>query len=119
MITPLTIKTREVNDIVVFDVEGEIRRSDSPQVSLSGLVQSQLERGRRNVLLNLADVGFIDSFGVGESLASYKSIQDLGGSFKLCRISNKLLLIFKITLLDKVLDIHDSCDRAIESFDKA
>ncbi|MBP1770665.1 MAG: hypothetical protein H6P96_1283, partial [Candidatus Aminicenantes bacterium] len=116
MITPLTIKTREVNDIVVFDVEGEIRRSDSPQVSLSGLVQSQLERGRRNVLLNLADVGFIDSFGVGEILASFKSIQDLGGKLKLCRISDRLLLIFKITMLDKVLDILEDCDRALDSF---
>jgi anti-anti-sigma factor len=61
-------------------------------------------------------VGFIDSYGVGEILASFKSIQDLGGSFKLCRISEKLLLVFKITLLDKVLDIHDSCDGALESF---
>jgi anti-sigma B factor antagonist len=118
MTTPLTIKTREVDGVVVFDVDGEIRRSDTPQISLHGLVQSQLERGRRNVLVNLAGVGFIDSFGVGEILASYKSIQDLGGSFKLCRISDKLLLIFKITLLDKVLDIHESCDRALASFEK-
>jgi anti-sigma B factor antagonist len=117
MATPLVIKTREVNSVVVFDVEGEIRRSDTPQVTLHSLVQAQLEKGRRNVLLNLAGVGFIDSFGVGEILASYKSIQDLGGKFKLCRISEKLLLVFKITLLDKVLDIRESCDAALESFD--
>jgi anti-anti-sigma factor len=80
-------------------------------------VQAQLDRGRRNVLVNLSGVGFIDSFGVGEILASYTSTQNLGGKFKLCRISEKLLLIFKITLLDKVLEIHEDCDRALESFD--
>ena len=115
----MLIKTREANNVVIFDIEGEIRRSDGMQTTLHHLVKSHLDRGKRSILLNLEGVEFIDSFGVGEILASYKSIQDLGGSFKLCRISNKLLLIFKITLLDKVLDIHDSCDRAIESFDKA
>ncbi|MBP7705781.1 MAG: STAS domain-containing protein [Candidatus Aminicenantes bacterium] len=118
MMTPLTIKTREVDGVVVLDVDGEIRRSDTPQISLYGLVQSQLERGRRQVVLNLAGVGFIDSFGVGEILASYKSIQDLGGSFKLCRISEKLRIIFEITRLVTVLDIHESCEAALDSFGK-
>jgi anti-sigma B factor antagonist len=118
MAAPLVIKAREVKHVVVFDIEGEMRRHDTPQVTLSSLVQGELDRGRRNIVFNLAGVGFIDSFGVGEILASYKSIQDLGGSFKLCRISDKLLLIFKITLLDKVLDIHESCDRALASFEK-
>ena len=113
----MVIKAREADKVVIFDIEGEIRRSDTPQVTLHSLVQAQLDRGRRNVLVNLSGVGFIDSFGVGEILASYTSTQNLGGKFKLCRISEKLLLIFKITLLDKVLEIHEDCDRALESFD--
>ena len=64
-------------------------------------------------------MGFIDSFGVGEILASFKSVQDLGGKLKLCRISEKLLLIFKITMLDKVLDIREDCQKALDSFEAA
>jgi anti-sigma B factor antagonist len=119
MVTPLVIRTREVASVIVFDIEGEISRQDTPQVTLSGLIQGELDRGRRDVLLDLTGVGFIDSYGVGEILASYKSIQNLGGRLKLCRISPKLLLIFKITGLDRVLDIREDCGRALESFEQA
>ncbi len=115
----MVIKTREVDNIVIFDIEGEIRRSDTVQETLHSLVEAQLDRGRRCVLLNLGGVEFIDSFGVGQILASYISTQNLGGKLKLCRISHKLLLIFQITMLHKVLEIHEDCDRALASFGKA
>jgi anti-sigma B factor antagonist len=115
----MIIKTREIDNIVVFDVEGEIRRTETAQETLHSLVEAQLDRGRRNVLLNLGGVEFIDSFGVGQILASYISTQNLGGRLKLCKISHKLLLIFQITMLTKVLEIHEDCDRALESFGKA
>ena len=115
----MVIKTRERDDVVIFDIEGEIRRTDTVQETLHNLVEAQLNRGRRNVLLNLAGVEFIDSFGVGQILASYISTQNLGGKLKLCRISHKLLLIFQITMLHKVLEIHEDCDKALESFGKS
>jgi len=114
----MVIKTREQDDVVIFDIEGEIRRTDTVQETLHGLVEAQLNRGRRNILLNLAGVEFIDSFGVGQILASYISTQNLGGKLKLCRISHKLLLIFQITMLHKVLEIHEDCDKALGSFGK-
>jgi anti-sigma B factor antagonist len=115
----MVIKSRDVDKVVIFDIEGEIRRTDAPQQTLHSLVEAQLDRGRRNVLLNLGGVEFIDSFGVGQILASYISTQNLGGKLKLCGISQKLLLIFQITMLHKVLEIHEDCDRALESFGKA
>ncbi len=115
----MVIKTREQDNIVIFDIDGEIRRTDTNQETLHSLVEGQLDRGRRNVLLNLGGVEFIDSFGVGQILASYISTQNLGGKLKLCRISHKLLLIFQITMLHKVLEIHEDCDRALASFGKA
>jgi len=114
----MVIKTREIANVVVFDIDGEIRRTDTVQETLHGLVESQLDRGRRNILFNLGGVEFIDSFGVGQILASYISVQKVGGKLKLCRISNKLLLIFQITMLHKVLDIQEDCDRALDSFGK-
>ncbi len=112
----MIIKTREKDDIVIFDIEGEIKRSDITDATLHQLVKDQLDRGRRKILLNFQDVAFIDSFGVGEILASYISTHNLGGKLKIVRISKKLFLIFQVTMLTKVFEIFDDEERAIQSF---
>ena len=114
----MEIKSREKNGVIIFDIEGEIRRSDITDVTLHQLVKDQLEAGKRNILLNFQNVEFIDSFGVGEILASYISTQNLGGKLKIAKISKKLYLVFQITMLTKVLDIFDDEDIALESFSK-
>jgi anti-anti-sigma factor len=114
----MMINKREKNSIVIFDIEGEIRRSDITDVTLHQLVKEQLEVGRKQILLNFDKVEFIDSFGVGEILASYISTHNLGGKLKLARISKKLFLIFQVTMLTKVLDIHDEEASALQSFFK-
>ncbi len=115
----MEIKTRDINDIAVFEIAGEIRRTDTPEITLHQLVKSNLDRGKRNILLNLKDVGFIDSFGVGEILASYISTQNLGGKLKLAEISKKLHLVFQVTMLYRVFEIFDTEDAALKSFAKS
>jgi anti-anti-sigma factor len=114
----MVINKREKNSIVIFDIDGEIRRSDVTDVTLHQLVKEQLDVGKKQILLNFDKVEFIDSFGVGEILASYISTHNLGGKLKLARISKKLFLIFQVTMLTKVLDIHDEEDSALQSFFK-
>jgi anti-sigma B factor antagonist len=112
----MNIKKRVKDGIVIFDIEGELKRSDIVDVTLHQLVKDELEAGKRHILLNFEKVPFIDSFGVGEILASYISTHNLGGKLKLARISKKLFLIFQVTMLTKVLDIHDEEDAALQSF---
>ena len=112
----MVIDKREKEGIVIFDVEGEIKRSDVPDVTLHDRVKTELDEGRRFILLNFEKVGFIDSFGVGEILASYISTHNLGGKLKLTRISKKLFLVFQVTMLTKVLDIFEDEDAALRSF---
>lgn len=114
----MKISTREFNDILIVDIEGEIRRSDITDVTLHQWIKQQLERGKRKILLNFEKVEFIDSFGVGEILASYISANNLGGKLKLVRISKKLYLIFQVTMLTRVLEIYDDEQVALESFFK-
>ncbi len=114
----MVINTREKDDVIIFDIEGEIRRSDISDVTLHQLVKDQLDVGKRNILLNFQDVEFIDSFGVGEILASYISTHNLGGKLKIARISKKLYLVFQVTMLTKVLEIFDEEDNALDSFFK-
>jgi anti-anti-sigma factor len=114
----MDIKTRDYNDIVIFDINGEIRRTDMAETTLHQLVKAQLERGKRDILLNFEKVDFIDSFGVGEILASYISTHNLGGKLKLVRISKKLYLIFQVTMLVRVLEIYDDEAAALKSFER-
>ena len=114
----MIINKREKNSVVIFDIEGEIKRSDITDVTLHQLVKDQLESGKKHILLNFDKVEFIDSFGVGEILASYISTHNLGGQLKLARISKKLFLVFQVTMLTKVLDIVEDEDAALQSFFK-
>lgn len=114
----MEINTREKTDVIIFDIEGEIRRSDITDITLHQLVKDQLDAGKRNILLNFQSVDFIDSFGVGEILASYISIHNLGGKLKLAKISKKIYLVFQVTMLTKVLEIFDEEEIALDSFIK-
>ena len=112
----MEIHAREKDNVIIFDIEGEIRRSDVTDVTLHQLVKDQLDAGKRNILLNFEDVKFIDSFGVGEILASYISTHNLGGKLKIAKISKKLYLVFQVTMLTKVLEIFDKEELALSSF---
>ncbi len=114
----MVIQKREKEGIIIFDVDGEIKRSDITDVTLHDLVKAVLDEGHRFILLNFEKVGFIDSFGVGEILASYISTHNLGGKLKLARISKKLFLVFQVTMLTKVLDIFEDEDAALRSFSR-
>jgi anti-anti-sigma factor len=112
----MEVKTREKEDIVIFDVTGEIKRSDTIDITLHQQVKDFLDSGKRNILFNFKNVDFIDSFGVGEILASYISTHNLGGKLKIARISKKLYLVFQVTMLTNVLDIFDDEEIALASY---
>ena len=112
----MEIIKREKENIIIFDIEGEIKRSEIADVTLHQVVKDELDSGKRNVLLNFNRVDFIDSFGVGEILASYISTNNLGGKLKIARISKKLFLVFQVTMLTNVLEIFDDEDVALKSF---
>jgi anti-anti-sigma factor len=112
----MKIETRKKDSILIFDVAGEIRRSDIADTTLHQLVKEQLDSGIRNILFNFDKVVFIDSFGVGEVLASYISTHNLGGNLKIANMSKKLYLVFQVTMLVNVLDIFDEEQAALQSF---
>jgi len=112
----MKIASRQQNDIVIFEIDGEIKRSDTTDFTLHQLVKEQLDAGRRKILMNFAQVEFIDSFGVGEILASHISVNNIGGKLKLARLSKKLYLIFQVTGLTRVLDISEDEDAALKDF---
>ena len=112
----MVINIREKNDVVIIDIEGEIKRAEITDATLHQVVKAQLDAGKRYILLNFEKVEFIDSFGVGEILASYISTHNLGGKLKIVKISKRLYLIFQVTMLTSILEFFDDEEMALKSF---
>jgi len=111
----MEINSRKLNDVVIFDIEGDFRRTEIKDVTLHQLVKDQLVLGRKNILFNLAKVTSIDSFCVGEILSSYISIRDMGGKLLRANTSRKIQIIFQVTALETILPNHESIDVALAS----
>jgi anti-anti-sigma factor len=112
----MRIALRESDGIVIFDISGEICRFHVAATTLHPMIKSQVEQGRRKVLLNLEYVEFVDSFGIGELLASYISIQNAGGEMKLIGIPRRVDILFRVVGLDRVFEFFGSESSALQSF---
>jgi len=112
----MDIKTRELNDIVIIDIGGDIKQYEVKGVSLYQHVRDQLNAGKRNIVINFEKVDFIDSLGVGDLLSSYVSTNNLGGKIKLLKVAPKIHLIFQVTLMDRLFEFFEDEGIAVESF---
>ena len=110
------ITSRSAGDVVIFDIGGEFTRWGQALPTLSELVRAKLNEGKNRILLNFEKTGFVDSYGVGELIAGFISTRNSGGMLKLCRIPDRLDVIFRITGLDKVLTICPTEEAALEAF---
>ena len=112
----MQIKTRESHNIIIFDLEGEIRGS-MDATTLRQHLKSHLEEGKRNFLLNFDKVDFdLDDYGIGEIIASYKSIHDLGGKLKFTKLPPRIKSQFQILMLDRIFEIFGDEEEAVKSF---
>jgi len=108
---------RQVNSVTVVDVSGRITLGEGC-TQLRELVREQLGKGNKNLLLNLADVTYIDSSGIGELVSGYTTVSNQGGKLKLLNLTKKVHDLLQITKLYTVFDIHDDEAKAIGSFEK-
>ena len=85
--------------------------------TLRGAVQSLLTQGKKKIILNLAEVSYIDSSGVGELVRSFTSVRNQGGELKLLNLTQKVHDVLHVTKLYTVFDIRDDEFKAVKSFD--
>ncbi len=109
---------RQVDSVTVVDVSGRITLGEGC-TQLRDLIRDQLGKGRKNVLLNLADVTYIDSSGIGELVSAFTAVSNQGGQLKLLSLTKKVHDLLQITKLYTVFDVHDDEAKAIGSFEKA
>ena len=112
----MSVKLREKDGIVIADLTGEIRFTDDQIPSLQRLIAEKLAEGKTDILLNLSKVDFIDSYGIGDVVASYLAVKEKKGRLKLAGLSPKIWLIFQYSGLTRILEIFDSEQKAFESF---
>ena len=111
----LKLNTREVNDILIIDLSGKLTMGESV-AAIRDEIHDEVTQGVRKVLLNLADVSYIDSAGLGELTASYTSVRNRGGELKLLNLTKRVRDLMQITKLYTVFDVYDDEKKAIASF---
>ncbi len=112
----MRITVREKDDVVILDVQGEIRLSEHPEPVLRDQVKRQMEKGKKKVLLNFADLEFIDSSGIGELVSSYISVKNAGGRLRIARVPEKIMLILEYTSLGNIIEVFDDEASALHDF---
>jgi anti-sigma B factor antagonist len=111
----MQIEERAVGDVVVLDLKGKITLGEGDEL-LKDKVNSLVNQGHKKIILNLADVPYIDSAGLGEVVRTYTTVSRQGGSLKLLNLTKRITDLLSITKLLTVFETFDSENEAVRSF---
>jgi anti-sigma B factor antagonist len=107
--------SRQVNGVTVVDMSGRITLGEG-SVVLRETIRDLLAKGEKKILLNLGNVTYIDSSGIGELVSAFTSVRNQGGELKLLNLTKKVHDLLQITKLYTVFDIKDDETAAIGAF---
>ena len=106
---------REAAGVTVVDIGGRITLGEGSAL-LRKTIRELLEEQRTLILLNLADVDYIDSSGIGELVAAFTTLTNQGGQLKLLNLTKRVQDLLQITKLYTVFEVYDNEAHAIRSF---
>jgi anti-sigma B factor antagonist len=111
----MQIEERMVGDVVMLDLKGKITLGEGDEL-LKDKVNSLVNQGHKKIVLNLAEVPYIDSAGLGEVVRTYTTVSRQGGSLKLLNLTKRITDLLSITKLLTVFETFDSENEAVRSF---
>jgi len=112
----MKISTRKVEDVTLVDISGQIVLG--PETGqLRRTVHDLVSRGDKKIILNLAEVSYLDSSGLGELIASFTTVRNQGGLLKLLNVTKKVHDLLLVTKLYTIFDVKDNEYLAVKSFD--
>jgi anti-sigma B factor antagonist len=111
----LTIASREVGGVFVLDLKGKITLGEG-SVQVRDAIRGLVGKGKKSVLLNLGDVSYIDSSGLGELVGAYTTAKNQGANLKLLKLTKKVHDLLQLTKLYTVFETYDDETIAIASF---
>jgi anti-sigma B factor antagonist len=109
-----SLNTRKVNDVVVIDMSGQLGGGE-PVLLLRNTVRRFMEDGSRKFVLNLGQVNYVDSSGLGELVVTYTSARNRQGDVKLLNLSKIAKDLLQVTKLLTVFDVFDDESKAVQS----
>ena len=111
----LSIASREVDGVTVLDLDGRITLGEG-SVQLRDAIRDLIGKGQKSILLNLSEVNYIDSSGLGELVSAYTTARNQGAALKLLGLSKKVNDLLQLTKLYTVFDIYDDEASAVASY---
>ncbi len=109
------LTTRQVGDVSVMDAVGRITLGEGSSVFRETL-RDLVVKGQKKVLLNLGDVSYIDSSGIGELVSGFTSVTNQGGQLKLLNLNKRVKDLLQITKLYTVFEVFEDEAAAVRSF---
>lgn len=113
----LTIKNRESGNLVILDLSGESSIADG--TILRETVAGLIDRGKRLFILNLQDLRYLDSFGLGQIVATFQSIRNQQGDMKIVNPNSMVKDLLRYTRIDKVVQVFPSEPEAVQELQKS
>jgi len=107
--------TRQVGDVTVVDAAGRITLGDGATI-FRDTIRDLAAAGHRKLLLNLAEVSYIDSSGIGEMVSGFTTVTNQGGQVKLLNLTKRVKDLLQITKLYTVFEVHEDEAAAVRSF---
>ncbi len=107
--------TRQMDGVTIVDLSGRITLGEG-SVVLRDTIRELVGKGNKKILLNLGDVTYIDSSGIGELVSAFTTVRNQGGELKLLNLTKKVHDLLQITKLYTVFDVKDDEATAIASF---
>ncbi len=111
----MQIEERVVGDVTILDLKGKITLGEGDE-ALKDKINSLVLQDRRRILLNLAEVPYIDSAGLGEIVRTYTTVSRQGGQLKLVNLTKRITDLLSITKLLTVFETFDSESDALQSY---
>ena len=111
----MQIEERRVGTVIILDAKGKLTLGDG-DVLLKDKIHSLVQQGHKQVVLNLGDVPYVDSAGIGEIVGSYTTLTRAGGTIRLLNLTKRIHDLLAITKLLTVFETFTSEDEAVRSF---
>ncbi len=112
----MKIKTRDVGDVVVVEINGKITIGEG-DVALRNTIKELLEQGKKKIVIDMKHVSYMDSSGVGELASAYTTTKKQGGELKLANLNTKVHDLLQLTTLISIFEVYDSTAEACASFE--
>jgi anti-sigma B factor antagonist len=107
---------RAVGDVTVVDLSGSVTTADGSDKMLTDKLRSLVQQNRKKLLLNLANVSYVDSTGLGAIVHTYATVKNQGGSLKLLNVTGRFRDLLSVTKLLTVFETFDKEAEAVQSF---